>query len=81
MKRLLLIVIVVLVAGGGVVGHRWYGFITNTQSPFDDEVGMELNNMMPGPVNAYGCGKLKETFGDKTLPVYGCQDQTGRGWK
>jgi hypothetical protein len=80
MKRLVSIVLVILVAAGGVVGQQWYSYITNTTSPFD-EIGIDLNNMMPGPLHDYGCGRLKATFGGKTLPPYGCADETGRGWK
>ena len=35
---------------------------TNTDSPYD-EIGITLNNAMPGPINAWGCAKLKTTFG------------------
>lgn len=80
MKRLVLIVFVALVVAAGVVGQQWHAYITNTDSPFD-EVGMELNNMLPGPLHDYGCNRLKQTFGGKTLPPYGCADDTGKGWK
>ena len=42
---------------------------------------MGINNMLPGPLHAYGCARLKATFERKTLPVYGCQDATGKGWQ
>jgi len=80
MKRLVSILFGGLVAVVAVVGYQWYGYIANTDTPFD-EVGIDLNNMMPGPVRDYGCRRLKETFGAKTLPPYGCADGTGRGWK
>lgn len=80
MKRLVSIVAAALVAAVGVVGYQWYGYISNTQSPFD-EIGIDLNNMLPGPLHDYGCGRLKQTFGGKTLPPYGCADESGRGWK
>ena len=80
MKRLVSVVFVVVVFGIGVFAQQWYGYITNTASPFDEE-GIDLNNMLPGPLHDYGCSRLKETFGNKTLPPYGCSDATGRAWK
>ncbi len=80
MKRLVSIVVVVLILGIGAIGQQWYAYIGNTESPFD-EMGIDLNNMLPGPLHDYGCGRLKQTFGGKTLPPYGCADETGRAWK
>jgi hypothetical protein len=80
MQRLLMIVLVMVIVGIGLVGQRWYTYITNTDSPFE-EVGMEINNRLPGPLHDYGCARLKATFGGKTLPVHGCQDATGKGWQ
>jgi hypothetical protein len=80
MKRFLSIVVAAVVVATSLVGFQWYNYITNTQTPFD-EIGIDLNTMMPAPVREYGCGRLKETFGGKTLPPYGCADETGRGWK
>ncbi|MDQ0391201.1 hypothetical protein [Labrys monachus] len=80
MNRLLRILIVVVVAFIAVIGGRWYAYVTNTTDPFD-EVGIELNSRMPGPLNAWGCSRLKETFGNKTLPPYGCAAGGGTAWK
>lgn len=80
MNRLLRLVVVVIVACVAAVGGRWYSYVTNTSSPFD-EIGIELNSRAPAPLNEWGCGRLKETFGDKTLPPYGCAAGTGTSWK
>lgn len=74
--RLLAIMAIVFVV---VFGYRWYAYVTNTDSPYD-EVGIELNSRMPGPIKKWGCDKLHETFGN-VLPPYGCQaGADGRVW-
>lgn len=75
--QILLIAVIAMVA---VVGFCWYRYAVNTQSPYD-EVGIELNSRMPGPINTWACGKLHTTFGD-VLPPYGCQDAAdSRQWR
>lgn len=75
--RIVLIAAIALVATGG---WKWYGYVTNTETPYD-EVGIELNSRMPGPVNKWGCDRLHATFGN-VLPPYGCHaDDSGRTWR
>lgn len=75
--RLLLTVVIVLAV---VIGFRWYRYVTNAESPYD-EVGIELNSRMPGPINKWGCVTLHATFGG-ALPPYGCQDSAdARKWR
>jgi hypothetical protein len=72
-----------IIAGGMVlaaavtVGGAWYSYVTNTETPYQ-EVGIELNSRMPGPINQWGCDRLRQTFG-KSLPPYGCQAPQGDG--
>ena len=73
MKRLVLITTVAFVAFFGFIGKRYYDFAVNSESPFD-EVGIELNRYMPGPIQTWGCNRLRERFEGKTLPPWGCQD-------
>lgn len=80
MSRFLTIVLVACLILAGVVGYRWYSYVSNTQSPFE-EVGIELNSRMPGPIRDWGCARLKQTFGAKTLPPYGCSTSDGRSWQ
>lgn len=68
-----------LIGGVGVLGYKWYAYVTNTTSPYN-EVGIELNSRAPGPINTWGCAQLKATFGGKTIPPYGCAKPEG-GWK
>lgn len=68
-----------LIGGVGVLGYKWYAYVTNTTSPYD-EIGIDLNSMAPGPINAWGCAQLKTTFGARAIPPYGCAKPDG-GWK
>lgn len=77
--RILRTFLIVVIISVGFVGFQWYKYVTNTDSPYD-EVGIELNSRMPGPINKWGCDKLHETFGN-VLPPYGCQGGSdGRQW-
>lgn len=79
-QKLVQIVLITVVAAIVVVGWRWHGYVTNTESPYD-EVGIELNSRMPGPINKWGCDRLHATFGN-VLPPYGCQTgDDGRSWR
>ena len=74
MKRVLIIAIVAVLAGGILVGQRYYAWATNSTGASDpfDEVGIGLHGYMPGFVQDWGCARLKENFGDKTMPPHGC---------
>jgi len=73
-------ILIVVVAMAIVVGFRWYRYVTNTDSPYN-EIGIELNSRMPGPINKWGCDMLHATFGN-VLPPYGCQaGADNRQWR
>jgi hypothetical protein len=78
-KKLLRIVGFALIIAVVVIGQRWYSYVTNTTDPFN-EVGIQLQSYMPAPIRHWGCMKLKENFGNKTLPPYGCSAGDGRSW-
>jgi hypothetical protein len=74
--RLAIIIVVAIVMVGG---FRWYRYVSNTESPYQ-EVGIELNSRMPMPIRKWGCDRLHATFGEM-LPPYGCQaGADGRSW-
>lgn len=78
-KALTAIVAVVFVVAV-MAGWKWYGYVTNTDSPYD-EIGISLNGIMPGPINKWGCDKLHKTFGN-VLPPHGCQaGADARSWR
>lgn len=76
MKFVMIVVIAALFVAGNV-GWRWYSYITNTESPYD-ELGIEFNSRMPYPLRKWGCDKLQTTFAG-ALPPYGCQAEGGDG--
>lgn len=76
--KVIKLLLIAAIAFIGFVGFRWYNYVTNTESPYN-EIGIELNSRMPGPINKWGCDKLHKTFGN-VLPPYGCQTPDGRQW-
>jgi hypothetical protein len=73
LKKALAILAAVFVVVTAMIGQRYYAWAAQSDSPFD-EVGIELHRYMPAAVQNWGCAKLSERFGGKTLPPYGCQD-------
>lgn len=78
LKRVLRILTVSLIAAIILIGHRWYTYVTNTASPYD-EVGIELNSYMPFPLRKWGCDHLRANFANH-LPPYGCTTGDGKQW-
>lgn len=78
-RTVALIVFAIIVGVGITFGYRWYDYIANATSPYD-EVGIEINSRLPEPLRAWGCGRLKERFA-RSIPPYGCSDASGRGWR
>lgn len=81
MKKFLTYAFVFIIGIGGFIGVKYYTYVTNTESPYD-EIGIELNVLMPGPIRDWGCSKLKETFGQSHLAPHGCQIEDEPGvWR
>ncbi|MBP2550001.1 hypothetical protein J2858_002934 [Neorhizobium galegae] len=77
--RIIRLVFILAIGFAGVIGSRWYSYVTNTDSPYN-ESGIEINSRMPGPLRKWGCDRLHVTFGNM-LPPYGCQaGADGRDW-
>ena len=79
MNKVVVLILTFVIALGGTLGYKWYAYVTNKVSPFD-EVGTTLNRYMPGPINAWGCAQLKLNFG-RGLPPLGCEGPDGRSWR
>lgn len=79
MLKIVSILLVIVVAAAAFVGVRWYFYVTNADSPYD-EVGIEINSRLPAPLNHWGCNKLQATFSN-VLPPYGCAADDGQGWR
>ncbi len=74
-KTLLVGIILVVVAALGY----WAWYVTTSPTQFD-QIGMEINNVMPGPLNEWGCGQLQKRFGDDRAPR-GCSAADHLSWK
>lgn len=70
--------LVILLILGGVFGY-WVWYVTSAGSQFTSP-GMDLNNMMPAPLNRWGCDQLKKRFGDQRAP-FGCAASDYTSWK
>lgn len=79
MKKLVRLLLAVALAVVVLTGFRWYRYVTNTDTPYN-EIGITLNNAMPSPINIWGCAKLKTTFAN-SLPPYGCTAGNATQWK
>lgn len=80
MKKFVQIVLIAAIAVVVAVSWRWYSYVTNTETPYD-EVGIEFNSRMPGPINKWGCDRLHATFGNVAPPL-GCRASgEGRSWR
>lgn len=75
-----------LLAGGGVLLLAvvaffgfWLYYVLAAPDAFDP-VGIEINNIMPGPLNTWGCEQLYARFGDERAP-FGCVGDDYLSWK
>lgn len=48
----------------------WIYYVTSAPDAFDS-IGIEINNIMPEPLNSWGCEQLYQRFGKERAP-YGC---------
>ncbi|MEB2844397.1 hypothetical protein GAO09_13195 [Rhizobiales bacterium RZME27] len=69
---------IILVIAGLVLGY-WYWYVTAGYTQFM-QAGMEINNMLPAPMNEWGCDQLQKRFGDQNAP-YGCTASDFKSWK
>ncbi len=69
---------VIVLAVVGFFGF-WLYYVTTAPDAFDS-IGIEINNIMPEPLNTWGCEQLYKRFGDDRAP-YGCVADDYRSWK
>lgn len=77
--KALSVLLVIVVAATAFLGVRWYVYMANTDTPYD-EVGIEINSRLPTPLNRWGGDKLQATFGN-VVPPYGCAASDGQSWR
>lgn len=75
-----------LMAAGGVLVLAviaffgfWTYYVLAAPDAFDS-IGIEINNLMPEPLNTWGCERLYERFGDERAP-FGCTADDYVSWK
>lgn len=75
-----------LMAGGGVLVLAvvaffgfWLYYVMAAPDAFDP-IGIEINNIMPEPLNNWGCEQLYARFGDDRAP-FGCTADDYVSWK
>lgn len=69
---------VILLFVVGALGY-WLYYVTAAPDAFDS-IGMEINNLMPEPINAWGCEQLEARFGQERAP-FGCTASDYQSWK
>jgi hypothetical protein len=62
----------------GVFGF-WLWYVTSSSTQFQSP-GMDINNLMPAPLNKWGCDQLKKRFGQDRAP-FGCVADDYTSWK
>lgn len=77
-KRLQIFFGVLLLILVGVVGF-WLWYVTSSTTQFQSP-GMDINNLMPAPLNEWGCEQLKKRFGQDRAP-FGCVADDYTSWK
>lgn len=78
LRGVLTFLIVMLVIIAGVLGY-WLWYVTSASSQFD-QIGMEINNVLPQTMNRWGCDQLKQRFGQDRAP-FGCVADDYTSWK
>jgi hypothetical protein len=77
-KRLQIFLGVLLLFVVGVFGF-WLWYVTSSDTQFQSP-GMDINNLMPAPLNEWGCDQLKKRFGHDRAP-FGCVAGDYTSWK
>ena len=62
----------------GAFGY-WLWYVTSADNQFDS-IGMEINHVMPGSLNEWGCEQLEQRFKKDRAP-YGCTAADYTSWK
>lgn len=70
--------VVLVLAVVGFFGF-WLYYVLKAPDAFDP-IGIEINNIMPEPLNTWGCEQLHARFGDERAP-YGCVADDFTSWK
>jgi hypothetical protein len=69
LRALVSIVVVLALFFVGLIGY-WLWYVTSAPSAFNSP-GMDINNIMPAPLNKWGCEQLSARFPGERMP-FGC---------
>jgi hypothetical protein len=69
---------IILLFAVGLIGF-WFWYVLSSPTQFN-QIGMEINNLMPQPVNEWGCDQLQKRFGNDRAP-HGCAAGDFTSWK
>ena len=78
LRGVLAFVAVIAIMVIGVFGY-WIYYATSASDAFDS-IGIEINNLMPEPLNTWACEQLYQRFGDERAP-FGCVADDYTSWK
>lgn len=78
MRGVIAFVAIIALFAVGIMGY-WLYYVTSASDAFD-QIGIEINNIMPGPLNMWGCTQLEARFGDSRAP-YGCTTDDFETWR
>lgn len=78
LKGILIFLSVILLCIAGLLGY-WAWYVTSSKTQYD-QIGMEVNNLLPAPINRWGCDQLKKRFGSESAP-HGCTAADFTSWK
>lgn len=69
---------IILLIVAAITGY-WFWYVIASPTQFD-QIGMEINNILPEPINNWGCSMLEQRFSDDRAP-FGCTAEDHRSWK
>lgn len=78
LRGLLIVLAILVVMAAAVLGY-WLWYVTSAPTQYV-QVGMEINNVLPKPLNEWGCDQLQKRFGDQNAP-FGCVAADFKSWK
>ena len=64
------VVLAIVLVSLGTPVWQWYRWATAGDSPYD-EIGIDLNAYMPGPIHDWACSRIAQRF-PGSIPPYGC---------
>lgn len=77
LRGIMVFLLIIVLAVVAVLSY-WVYYAMAAQDAFDP-IGIEINNLMPEPLNTWACEQLYTRFGDERAP-FGCVADDYRSW-